>query len=162
MAAMWAALPGDTTANAANTGNTNAGEVIYNEITVVEAHKHNGVHFTQALDSSTLTWGVLAPGNYYLTGDIDLSADGKNAVSIQITGIVNLCLNGYTIKSNASDGIFRIGANGVLNVYDCSESTAGNGMITETGKTDHNPSFCTAAGRCTYTAEQSNRASPPS
>ena len=139
-------IAGDTTANAANTGNTNAGEVIYNEITVVEAHKHNGVHFTQALDSSTLTWGVLAPGNYYLTGDIDLSADGKNAVSIQITGIVNLCLNGYTIKSNASDGIFRIGANGVLNVYDCSESTAGNGMITETGKTDHNPIFLHSGG----------------
>ena len=139
-------IAGDTTANAANTGNTNAGEVIYNEITVVEAHKHNGVHFTQALDSSTLTWGVLAPGNYYLTGDIDLSADGKNAVSIQITGIVNLCLNGYTIKSNASDGIFRIGANGVLNVYDCSESTAGNGMITETGKTGHNPIFLHSGG----------------
>ena len=139
-------IAGDTTANAANTGNTNAGEVIYNEITVVEAHKHNGVHFTQALDSSTLTWGVLAPGNYYLTGDIDLSADGKNAVSIQITGIVNLCLNGYTIKSNASDGIFRIGANGVLNVYDCSESTAGNGMITETGKSGHNPIFLHSGG----------------
>ena len=139
-------IAGDTTANAANTGNTNAGEVIYNDTTVVEAHKHNGVHFTQALDSSTLTWGVLAPGNYYLTENIDLSADGKNAVSIQITGIVNLCLNGYTIKSNASDGIFRIGANGVLTVYDCSESTAGNGMITETGETDHNPIFLHSGG----------------
>ena len=139
-------IAGDTEENDANTGNTNAGEVIYNDTTVVEAHKHDEVHFTQALDSSTLTWGVLAPGNYYLTGDIDLSADGKNAVSIQITGIVNLCLNGYTIKSNASDGIFRIGANGVLNVYDCSESTAGNGMITETGKTDHNPIFLHSGG----------------
>ena len=138
-------IAGDTTANAANTGNTNAGEVIYNDNTVVEAHKHDDVHFTQALDN-TLTGGVLEPGNYYLTGDIDLSADGKNAVSIQITGIVNLCLNGYTIKSNASDGIFRIGANGVLNVYDCNESTAGNGMITETGKTDHNPIFLHSGG----------------
>ena len=138
-------IAGDTTENAANTGNTNAGEVIYNDNTVVEAHKHDEVHFTQALDN-TLTGGVLEPGNYYLTGDIDLSADGKNAVSIQITGTVNLCLNGHSIRSNASDGIFRIGANGVLTVYDCSESTAGNGMITETGETDHNPIFLHSGG----------------
>ncbi len=139
-------IAGDTTANAANTGNTNAGEVIYNDTTVVEAHKHNGVHFTQALDSSTLTWGVLAPGNYYLTGDIDLSADGKNAVSIQITGTVNLCLNGHSIRSNASAGIFRIGAGGELNVYDCNGSEVGNGMITETGNLDHNPIFLHSGG----------------
>ena len=138
-------IAGDTTANAANTGNTNAGEVIYNDTTVVEAHKHNGVHFTQALDSSTLTWGVLAPGNYYLTENISYTLD-QGVPSIEINDTVNLCLNGYTIKSNASDGIFRIGANGVLNVYDCNESTAGNGMITETGKTDHNPIFLHSGG----------------
>ncbi len=138
-------IAGDTTANAANTGNTNAGEVIYNDTTVVEAHKHNGVHFTQALDN-TLTGGVLEPGNYYLTGDIDLSADGKNAVSIQITGTVNLCLNGHSIRSNASAGIFRIGAGGELNVYDCNGSEVGNGMITETGNLDHNPIFLHSGG----------------
>ena len=139
-------IAGDTTANAANTGNTNAGEVIYNDQTVVEAHKHDDVHFTQALNSNTLTGGDLAPGNYYLTGDIDLSADGKNAVSIQITGTVNLCLNGHSIRSNASAGIFRIGAGGELNVYDCNGSEEGNGMITETGKTDHNPIFLHSGG----------------
>ena len=139
-------IAGDTEENDANTGNTNAGEVIYNDTTVVEAHKHDEVHFTQALDSSTLTWGVLAPGNYYLTGDIDLSADGKNAVSIQITGTVNLCLNGHSIRSNASAGIFRIGAGGELNVYDCNGSEVGNGMITETGNLDHNPIFLHSGG----------------
>ena len=138
-------IAGDTTANAANTGNTNAGEVIYNDQTVVEAHKHDDVHFTQALDSSTLTRGVLAPGNYYLTEDISYTLD-QGVPSIEINDTVNLCLNGYTIKSNASDGVFRIGAGGVLNVYDCSGSTAGNGMITETGKTDHNPIFLHSGG----------------
>ena len=138
-------IAGDTTANDANTGNTNAGEVIYNDTTVVEAHKHDEVHFTQALDN-TLTGGVLEPGNYYLTGDIDLSADGKNAVSIQITGTVNLCLNGHSIRSNASAGIFRIGAGGELNVYDCNGSEEGNGMITETGNLDHNPIFLHSGG----------------
>lgn len=137
-------IAGDTTENAANTGNTNAGEVIYNDTTVVEAHKHDEVHFTQALDN-TLTGGVLAPGNYYLTGDIDLSAEG-DATSIEITGTVNLCLNGYSIRSNASAGIFRIGAGGELNVYDCNGSEVGNGMITETGKTDHNPIFLHSGG----------------
>ena len=34
----------------------------------------------------------------------------------------------------------------MLNVYDCSGSTAGNGMITETGKTDHNPIFLHSGG----------------
>ena len=139
-------IAGDTTANAANTGNTNAGEVIYNDQTVVEAHKHDDVHFTQVLNSNTLTGGDLAPGNYYLTGDIDLSADGKNAVSIQITGTVNLCLNGHSIRSNASAGIFRIGAGGELNVYDCNGSEVGNGMITETGNLDHNPIFLHSGG----------------
>ena len=138
-------IAGDTTANAANTGNTNAGEVIYNDQTVVEAHKHDDVHFTQALDSSTLTRGVLAPGNYYLTEDISYTLD-QGVPSIEINDTVNLCLNGYTIKSNASDGVFRIGAGGVLNVYDCSESTAGNGMITETGNLDHNPIFLHSGG----------------
>ena len=136
-------IAGDTTENAANTDNINAGEVIYNDTTVVEAHKHDEVHFTQALDSTTLTGGVLAPGDYYLTEDIDLSAEG-NATSIQINGIVNLCLNGYTLSSSAEKGVFRIGAGDVLNVYDCSKT--GQGTITETGNLDHNPIFLHSGG----------------
>ncbi len=78
---------------------------------------------------------VLNAGNYYLTEDIT-----NVNLSIEITGTVNLCLNGHTISGSAANGIFRIGENGVLNVCDC----AGNGKTTESGR--HNPIFLHSGG----------------
>ena len=75
---------------------------------------------------------VLNPGNYYLTDDIT-----DVTLSIEITGTVNLCLNGHTISGSAAYGIFRIGAGGVLNICDCQQG----GKITETGEDEHNPIF---------------------
>ena len=96
---------------------------------------HTAVSYT-ALDSD-ISGKTLSSGNYYLTEDItDVST------SIQITGTVNLCLNGHTISGDAENGIFRIGKNGVLNVCDC----AGNGKVGETGTSGHNPVFLHSGG----------------
>ena len=80
---------------------------------------------------------VLKAGNYYLTDDIT-----NINLSIEITGTVNLCLNGHTISSSAAYGIFRIGAGGVLNICDCQQG----GKITETGEDEHNPIFLHSGG----------------
>lgn len=96
---------------------------------------HTAVNYT-ALPSN-ISGQILNSGNYYLTGDItDVSS------SILITGTVNLCLNGHEISGNAENGIFRVGAGGVLTVCDC----AGKGTITETGSTGHNPIFLHSGG----------------
>ena len=94
---------------------------------------HQSIVYTAlAADVSGQT---LTSGNYSLTDNItDVNT------SIQITGTVNLCLNGHEISGSAEDGIFRIGGNGVLNVCDC----AGNGKITESG--GHNPIFLHSGG----------------
>lgn len=81
--------------------------------------------------------GTLNDGSYYLTGD--LNAGTKQ---IKVTGTVNLCLNGHTYTGEASDGVFRVGENGVLNIYDCSA----NGMIQSTN--NHNPIFLHSGGAC--------------
>lgn len=81
--------------------------------------------------------GTLDGGSYYLTGDLNA---GTN--QIKVTGTVNLCLNGHTYTGEASDGVFRVGENGVLNIYDCSA----NGMIQSTN--NHNPIFLHSGGAC--------------
>ncbi len=96
---------------------------------------HAAVTYT-ALDSN-VSGTTLTGGNYYLTENIT-----NVNPSIQITGTVNLCLNGHTISGSAQDGIFRIGAGGVLNVCDCQEG----GKITETGTDEHNPVFIHSGG----------------
>lgn len=78
---------------------------------------------------------TLSSGSYYLTGDVtDVNT------SIQITGTVNLCLNGHTISGEATNGILRIGQGGTLNLCDCK----GNGTLSESGS--HNPVFIHSGG----------------
>jgi uncharacterized repeat protein (TIGR02543 family) len=96
---------------------------------------HTAVIYSEL--GNDLSGKTLPEGNYYLTEDITNIED-----SIEITGRVNLCLNGHEISGDAEDGILRIGKNGVLNVCDC----AGNGKITETGSTGHNPIFLHSGG----------------
>ncbi len=63
----------------------------------------------------------LSGGSYYLTEDVTLSAD----THIDISGTVNLCLNGHTFDGDASDGLFRVQNGGTLNICDCSEEETG-------------------------------------
>ena len=97
---------------------------------------HTAVNYT-ALEGD-VNGRTLTGGNYYLTDDIT----DVNTTSIQITGTVNLCLNGHTISGSAENGIIRVGEGGMLNICDC----AGNGKVTETGATGHNPIFLHSGG----------------
>ena len=83
--------------------------------------------------------GTLSEGDYYLTKDITLTGD---ASQIQITGTVNLCLNGHTITGDANNGIFRIGRGGQLNICDCGT----DGTIAVNG--EHNPIVLHSGGVC--------------
>ena len=97
---------------------------------------HTAVNYT-ALEGD-VNGRTLTGGNYYLTDDIT----DVNTTSIQITGTVNLCLNGHTISGSAENGIIRVGEGGMLNICDC----AGNGKVTETGAAGHNPIFLHSGG----------------
>lgn len=89
------------------------------------------------LTSNIIQGGTLNGGSYYLTDN--LNADTKQ---INVTGTVNLCLNGHTYTNSAKDGIFLVGANGVLNIYDCK----GNGGIS--ASSIQNPVFLVSGGVC--------------
>lgn len=63
----------------------------------------------------TETASLPSEGSYYLTEDVTLSAE------VAVTGTLNLCLNGKTVKS---DGTTHRAFNvtGTLNLYDCATS----------------------------------------
>ena len=73
-----------------------------------------------------------APGNYYLTGDIDFS----NNCTVS-PGVFNLCLNGHSITSDG-EGRIIVPDGAALNLYDESRSS---GKIT--GYSDSGESFVT-------------------
>ena len=62
--------------------------------------------------------GTLTGGSYYLTGNLN-----ANSTQINVTGTVNLCLNGYTL--NLSGSYFRV-ESGSFTLCDCD----GSGKIT--------------------------------
>ena len=72
---------------------------------------HNNITFTEWTDGTSLP----TSGNYYLGNSVELST------AVEITGTLNLCLNGQTISGNVSNGMIRVNG-GTLNLYDCSET----------------------------------------
>ena len=64
---------------------------------------------------------ITGSGSYYLTGDILMNSN------LNITGTVNLCLNGHKIytKTGTSYGTVKIQTGAALNVCDCSENESG-------------------------------------
>ncbi|MCM1494252.1 MAG: InlB B-repeat-containing protein [Bacteroides sp.] len=73
------------------------------------------------------TGGVLAEGNYYLSGDVTL--DSTLEIS---SGTVNLCLNGHTLTGSGTGSVIKTGSDTVLYLCDCDRDK--NGTIT--GGTD--------------------------
>lgn len=72
---------------------------------------HNSITFTEWTDGTSLP----ASGNYYLGNSVELNT------AVEITGTLNLCLNGQTISGSVSGGMIRVNG-GTLNLYDCSGS----------------------------------------
>lgn len=90
-----------------------------------EDASHNDPAWQQWTSSSG---GTLDSGSYYLTGTVTLSQP------ITVTGDVNLCLNGYTIKTSGSSGSssFQV-TGGSLTICDCQTTGQLTGGITATG-----------------------------
>ncbi len=55
-------------------------------------------------------------GNYYLANDINLATEQT------VNDDINICLNGKTIKSNASDYAIKVKNNASLTITDCTDS----------------------------------------
>ena len=70
---------------------------------------------------------TLTGGSYYLTGTVTLSQP------IVVTGDVNLCLNGNTIKRSDGSSPFQVTDGGSLTICDCQTSGQLTGGITATG-----------------------------
>lgn len=78
---------------------------------------------------STSGGGTLDSGSYYLTGNMTLSKP------IAITGNVNFCLNGNTIKRSDGSSPFQVTEGGSLTICDCKDTGQLTGGITANGGT---------------------------
>ena len=88
------------------------------KVMAAATHTCNNITFT----GWTNTTNLPTSGNYYLTADVNLGTSSSNAC--QISGTLNLCLNGHTISGSVSKGMIRV-YGGTLNIYDCSASKSG-------------------------------------
>lgn len=70
-------------------------------------------HGNQSYTAFNGTGGSLSAGSYYLGGNLEFTT------ALEISGTVNLCLNGHSIYSEVSDGVIRVHNNSVLNICDC-------------------------------------------
>lgn len=99
----------------------------------------------KGVKKSTYNKYTLPAGNYYLFADITL--DG----SIEISGDVNICLNGHTISTKLYNSVFDINSH-KLAVCDCSTGHSGKIEIID-NHSETNPSFVVrlnAAQLCLY------------
>ena len=85
---------------------------------------HNDPAWQQWSTPSNYT---LTGGSYYLTGTVTLSQP------ITITGDVNFCLNGNTIKRSDGSSPFQVTDGGSLTICDCQTTGQLTGGITATG-----------------------------
>lgn len=95
---------------------------LYEAAAYANDHSH-----TTALSSSGAT--LSSGGNYYLSDNITASSQ-----FILTSGSANICLNGKTVSSDVSNGLFRAESS-TLNIYDC----AGGGIDNSIGA--HNPVY---------------------
>ena len=76
---------------------------------------------------STPSGYTLTGGSYYLTGNVTLNQP------ITVTGDVNFCLNGNTIKRSDGSSPFQVTDGGSLTICDCQTTGQLTGGITATG-----------------------------
>ena len=99
----------------------------------------------KGVKKSTYNKYTLPAGNYYLFADITLNG------SIEISGDVNICLNGHTISTKLYNSVFDINSH-KLAVCDCSTGHSGKIEIID-NHSETNPSFVVrlnAAQLCLY------------
>lgn len=81
-------------------------------------HSHDGITFTKWSSTNSMPLS----GSYYLANDVTITA----VVAQELSGDLNLCLNGHTLAFTAASGCIQIGSSETLAIYDAE----GNGLIT--------------------------------
>ncbi|MCH5156746.1 MAG: hypothetical protein J1G02_02585 [Clostridiales bacterium] len=95
------------------------------EASVIDAHVHEQEQgtklFSELLEGTT----TLSDGKYYLSGDFE--------GDLEITGDVELCLNGYKLIGSGNGSVITVSSSAMLTLHDCSADCAG---IITGGKAD--------------------------
>lgn len=87
---------------------------------------HGIVAFDQVLTESTTS---VTGGNYYLNGNVTFED------TLEISGTVNICLNGYMLRGTDQESVILIESGSVLNICDCDNSNGAHSYsITEAGR----------------------------
>lgn len=81
-------------------------------------HSHDGITFTKWSSTNSMPLS----GSYYLANDVTITGVGAK----ELSGDLNLCLNGHTLAFTAASGCIQIGSSETLAIYDAE----GNGLIT--------------------------------
>ena len=87
-------------------------------VTTDAVHSHNGITFTKWNSTNSMPLS----GSYYLPSDVTISAVGPQ----ELSGDLNLCLNGHTLAFTTASGCIQIGTGETLAIYDAE----GSGLIT--------------------------------
>lgn len=85
-------------------------------------HSDPSIVFNKVLNDCTNV--VIPSGNYYLSGDMDLSnfSSANNAIQNADGATVNICLNGHILKQSSGNNSVIFVKNGTINVYDCGQT----------------------------------------
>ena len=101
---------------------------------VVTEHMHNLCNDTACTDHATVPffkWDdattLPTSGNYYLDTDVTLSTQ------VTLTGDLNLCLNGHTIKQGGTNRVFNVDNGLTLSIADCGTTGTITGGRNNTG-----------------------------
>lgn len=86
----------------------------YLRISLDDSHIHDGIAFKAWNETTSLP---TTAGSYYLTQNVTLSNTWN------VSGVVNLCLNGKMIKGNGTSRDITVPSDATLNLYDCDEYT---------------------------------------
>jgi len=117
----WSGLEAGSTHYVRIRANNASGSSEWSEtvsFTTDAVHTHDGITF----DKWNSTNDIPLSGNYYLAADITISGVGLKDIS----GSLNLCLNGHTISFTQSSGGIQINNSASLTIFD----NIGGGFIT--------------------------------
>lgn len=87
-------------------------------VTTDAVHSHNGITFTKWNSTNSMPLS----GNYYLANNVTITGVGPK----ELSGDLNLCLNGHTLAFTQSNGCIQVGSGETLAIYDAE----GSGKIT--------------------------------
>ena len=89
---------------------------------IVHSHEHEEAvladdsHKHEDMSPWSTNNSLPSSGSYYLTTDVSISD------TLNVTGTLNLCLNGHGIRRTGSGNVITVNGGGELKLYDCSDT----------------------------------------